>query len=178
MLPKWGQHALSAIKAPRSRSLASWLEDGQGETCRPGTKTKIRNLMSALFSHAIRDEWSPRNPISSVRTSAKRLRTSDVLTSEEFRALIPELPQRARVIVLLDGSTGLRRGEVIALRWRDINFESCQANVTRSIWNNVEGDAKTEISRKAAVSKSALRQPRNCFVMPTQTSRCGFISRL
>jgi integrase len=92
--------------------------------------------------------WSSRNPISSVRTSAKRLRTPDILTAEEFRALILELPQRARVIVLLDGSTGLRRGEVIALRWRDIDFESCQANVTRSIWNNVEGDAKTEISRK------------------------------
>jgi hypothetical protein len=24
----------------------------------PGTKTKIRNLMSALFSHAIRHEWA------------------------------------------------------------------------------------------------------------------------
>jgi integrase len=104
--------------------------------------------MSTLFSHAIRHEWSSRNPISSVRTSAKRLRTPDILTTEEFGALIPELPHRARVIVLLDGSTGLRRGEVIALRWRDIDFGSCQANVTRSIWNNVEGNTKTEVSAK------------------------------
>ena len=59
-----------------------------------------------------------------------------------------ELPQRERVMVLLDGSTGLRRGELIALRWRDLDFELNQANVTRSVWRNVEGDAKTEASRK------------------------------
>jgi integrase len=51
-------------------------------------------------------------------------------------------------MVLLDGSTGLRRGELIALRWRDLDFELNQANVTRSVWRNVEGDAKTEASRK------------------------------
>ncbi len=44
--------------------------------------------------------------------------------------------------------TGLRRGELIALRWRDIDFKACQADVQRSIWRNVEGDTKTEVSRK------------------------------
>jgi integrase len=51
-------------------------------------------------------------------------------------------------MVLLAGSTGLRRGELIALRWRDIDFVTMQANVTHSVWHNVEGDTKTEASRK------------------------------
>lgn len=51
-------------------------------------------------------------------------------------------------MVLLAGSTGLRRGELIGLRWRDINLEEMQANVTHSIWRNVEGDTKTEASRR------------------------------
>ena len=53
-----------------------------------GSRAKIRNLMSALFSHAIRWEWTERNPIKSVRQSAKRMRTPDVLTPDEIMALL------------------------------------------------------------------------------------------
>jgi integrase len=70
---------------------------------------------------------------------------SGAMSSE---ALLPELSRRERVMVLMDGITGFRRGELIALRWADIDFELSQANVTHAIWNNVEGDVKTEASRK------------------------------
>lgn len=88
------------------------------------------------------------NPIAAVRTSSKRLRTPDILTPEEFQALLKELPARERAMVLLDASTGLRRGELIALRWRDVNLEVNEASVTRAIYRNVLGDTKTEASRK------------------------------
>ncbi len=148
VLPKWGRHGLASIKAVEVEAWLRGLKTARRKPASPGTKTKIRNLMSALFSHAIRHEWSSRNPISSVRTSSKRQRIPEILTAEEFQALIPELTHRARVIVLLAGSTGLRRGEIIALRWRDIDFKACQADVQRSIWHNVEGDTKTEVSCK------------------------------
>ena len=146
--PTWGKHSLSAIKSVQVEGWLRNLKKIDGQPASPGTKTKIRNLMSALFSHAIRYEWAATNPITPVRTSAKRLRTPDILTPEEFQALLPELSQRERVMVMLDGSTGLRRGELIALRWRDIDFELMQANVTHSVWHNVEGNTKTEASRK------------------------------
>ena len=117
----------------KSVEIESWLRNLRrldGKAASPGTKTKIRNLLSTLYSHAIRYEWAARNPITPVRTSAKRFRIPDILSGGEFQALILELSQRERVMVLLAGSTGLRRGELIALRWRDIDFAMKQANVT------------------------------------------------
>ena len=53
-----------------------------------GSKAKIRNIMSALYSHAIRWEWAEKNPITSVRQSAKRQKTQCVLTIEEVVGLL------------------------------------------------------------------------------------------
>jgi integrase len=148
IVPKWGQYSLSAIKSVEVESWLRNLKKVNGQPASPGTQTKIRNLFSTLFSHAIRYEWAARNPITAVRTSAKRQRIPDILTGEELQALLKKLCQRDRILVMLDASTGLRRSELFALRWRDIDFDLQQANVTRAIVRNVEGKTKTEISKK------------------------------
>jgi len=51
-------------------------------------------------------------------------------------------------MVLLDAATRLRRSELLALKWADIDFERRQINVRRSIYLNVVGNCKTEASRK------------------------------
>src|ERR1035437_9649716 len=112
--PRWGERSLSAIKSVEVEQWLRGLRRIDGKTASPATKAKIRNIMSALFSHAIRHGWAAANPITAVRTSAKRLGTPDILSPEEFQALLAELPDRERLMVLLDASTGLRRGELIA----------------------------------------------------------------
>ena len=104
--------------------------------------------MSAMFAHAIRYGWATQNPISSVRTSSKRLRDPELLAPEELQEMLMRLGQRESAAVFLEISTGLRRGEVFALRWRDIDFETGVASVTRSIYRNVVGNTKTIGSRK------------------------------
>ena len=76
-----------------------------------GSKTKIRNIMSALFSYAMRHNWVTRNPIAQVRQSAKRERVPARLTATELANLMAELDLMHGVIVLLDVPTGMRRGE-------------------------------------------------------------------
>lgn len=142
ILPKWQDHKLSEVKTV---VVEKWLEF---LSLAPATKTKIRNIMSAVYSHGIRHEWISFNPISKVRCSAKRLREPDVLTPSEFQALLRELPLRERAAVMLAGSTGLRRSELFALRWSDVNFFTMEVAVTRSCVRNHFGDTKTEASRK------------------------------
>jgi len=51
-------------------------------------------------------------------------------------------------LVLLAVTTGLRRSEVFALKWKDVDFQTKQIHVSRSIVQNVVGICKTESSQK------------------------------
>jgi integrase len=152
ILPKWKDYRLSEV---RTVAVEQWLESFD---LAPATTTKIRNIMSAVWSHGIRHEWLSFNPISKVRTSAKRLRDPDVLTPAEFQALLPELPLRERAAVMLAGSTGLRRSELFALRWSDVNFFSMEVAVIRSCVRNHFGETKTEASRKPVPLHEMVRE--------------------
>jgi len=99
-----------------------------------------------LYNHAIRYEWLTFNPISRVRTSSKRLREKDVLTPEEVQRLAEQLSIRDRAMVLLAGSTGLRRSEMIALTWADLDARTMEVKVLRSCVRNQFGKTKTESS--------------------------------
>ena len=142
VVPKWGNASLSDV---RTVEVEQWLHS---LPYAPATRSKIRNIMSALFNHGIRHEWIHRNPITKVRASAKRLREPDVLSPAELSALIAELPLREKAMVMVAGSTGLRRSELIALTWNDIDPLLIQVNVLRSCVRNHFGDTKTEASRR------------------------------
>jgi integrase len=115
------------------------------------TKTKIRSLMSVLFNHAIRYEWleQGKNSITHVRQSTARQKTPEVLDPHEIQNLLLHLEPPYHLMVLLAATTGLRRSELFALKWRDIDFTDRMINVTRSIYGHVIGNCKTEASQKA-----------------------------
>jgi integrase len=142
ILPRWQDHKLDQVKPV---AVEAWLDSIKRAR---GTRAKIRNIMSALFHHAMRYEWLDANPIKLVRQSAKRERTPDVLELEELRLLLTKLELRERTLVLLDAATGLRVSELLALRWEDVDFKALELHVTRSIWHQVVGDCKTEASAK------------------------------
>jgi integrase len=148
--PIWGS---LKIRDVRTIAVENWLRKlprANGSPLAPSTKAKIRSLMSVLFNHAIRHEWleQGKNPILLVRQSAKRQRIPEWLEPEELSALLSQLDRCFRVMVFLDAATGLRRSELLALKWRDIEFENLQIIVQRSIYGNVVGNCKTEASKK------------------------------
>lgn len=140
--PRWGSYALSDV---RSVEVELWLKD---LALAPGSRCKIRNVMSLLFNHGRRHDLCERNPIEWVRQSAKRRTSPDILTTNEVRNLLANLRFRERTLVLLAVTTGLRRSEIFALKWKDVDNEAKQIHVTRSIVQNVVGICKTESSQK------------------------------
>ncbi len=120
----------------------------------PGTKAKIRNLMSVLFNHAIRWELYTKNPISGpgrkagVRQSGKRKKSPAVLTVAEMRLILSKLSIRERALISTDMITGIRRGELAGLKWKDVDFKRLVLRIRRSVVDQVTGRCKTEVSAK------------------------------
>jgi integrase len=104
--------------------------------------------MSTLFNHAMRYEWTEKNPIRLVRQSAKRLSTPDVLTAEEIGKLLAQLNGVYYVMTFLAAVTGLRVSELLALKWEDVDLDAAEIHLTRAIWCQHVGPMKTAASQK------------------------------
>src|SRR5260370_30787887 len=63
--------------------------------------------------------------------------------------LLSRLAPLERTLVLLAASTGLRISELLALKWKDVDFLRKELHVTRAIYRQVVGRCKTENSQKA-----------------------------
>ena len=148
--PYWGETSIYSIRTIAVERWLRWLRRADGNLLADSTKAKIRSLLSALFNHAIRYEWfdQGRNPITLVRQSAKRQKTPEVLEIFEIQSLLQELNSCFRLMVILDVTTGLRRSELFALKWSDIDFSNLLLDVQLSIYLGKIGNCKTEASRK------------------------------
>jgi integrase len=148
--PHWGEVALRCVRTMAVEHWLRRLQRADGTPLADTTKAKIRNIFSVVFNHAIRCEWleQGRNPITLVRQSAKRMRVPEVLESRDIQALLIQLDSRSRLMVTLAVTTGLRRSELFALRWGDVNFSDLTISVQRSIYRGTIGRCKTEASRK------------------------------
>jgi integrase len=114
--------------------------------------------MSALFTHAMRYEWTDRNPIKLVRQSAKRQSIPEVLTADEIRALLDALKNDGPyyLMVFMAAVTGLRASELLALKWSDVNVAIGEIHLQRGIVCQHIGALKTETSQKPIAMDSAL----------------------
>lgn len=160
--PKWGKVRLSEVKPV---AVEKWLK---GLVFAPATKAKTKNVFGALFQHAMRYEWASSNPIRLVRQSAKRQADVVVLEPVEVAALLTELREPFRTLILIAAVTGLRRGELFGLKWEDVNFRDAEIRIVRSVVDQVEGPPKTLTSLKPIPMSSELSDALNTW--RTQTS--------
>jgi integrase len=138
--PEWGSEFVAGVK---TLAVEAWLENMPASR---QVKSHVRNLMHTLYQAALRWEMVERNPIDLVHQSRKRLKTPRVLTPEEFKALLTELSEPYKTMVITIACLGLRVCELLGLQWGDADFEDLTVKVRRSF---VEGEiypTKTEAS--------------------------------
>jgi integrase len=136
--PALGSIVLSKLKAVQiseaySGALESGRRDGSGGLSARTVGHMHRVLRQAL-QQAVRWEELARNPADGVeppKVHGKPMQTYDFSETAELLGQVRETP--IFVAVLLTVFCGLRRGEICALRWRDVDLASAQMSVARSL---------------------------------------------
>jgi integrase len=107
--------------------------------CSPATRAKIIVCVSGIYRRARRVWGITYNPVEDL--TRPRLRSTfevDVYTPAEVVALVSAVcSEQDRALFLTGAFTGLRLGELIALRWRDVDLDRCVVRVCGS-WSGTE----------------------------------------
>jgi integrase len=129
LLPVFGDQPLESIT---SAAIDAWRTSLTGLSRR--TKNKLLVVLHGVFGRAQRVWALPMNPVDGIERYRQRSSGDiDVFSPEEVMALVraASSPQDA-AIFLVAAFTGLRRGELLALRWRDIDFTGSVIRVRAS----------------------------------------------
>jgi integrase len=94
---------------------------------------KYHTFLHAIFERAIIDQVITVNPCAHTVLPKFVKPPKKAITPEQFENLLDEIPQRHRVLVLVAIETGVRWGELAALRPVDVDLESGEIHVRRVV---------------------------------------------
>lgn len=154
IIPSLGHVQLQKLTPQQVQKLYSEkLKDGlTGKTV-----FSIHALLHKALDNAVRWNLVVRNVCDAVTPPRVERHEIQPLTPEQSKQLLKAVEGRSiEAIIKLALTTGMRRGELLALRWSDIDFKDKSLNVRHTVdyigrFGYVESEPKTNASRRKIV---------------------------
>ena len=131
----------------RLKNLTSFFGDMKLKEISPGMIRKLKDsrkkrgnsertinrylaLLKCMFNVAIKDGYAQTNPVNQVRFfSESNCIRERVLDKTEEERLLAECSENLKSIVVFALNTGMRKGEILGLKWEHVNLETRQITV-------------------------------------------------
>lgn len=166
------------------RFINNLAKEGSNKLTKGGLSTKTQKgylgFISDIFNYAIACNIVLSNPCHNVNTIKTERRERVVFTLEESQLFLEKLEEaepRYKAMFTLALYSGFRHGELLGLKWSDIDFESCVITINRIALYTTEkghffGEPKTKSSQRS------LKLPRAVIDMLTDYRKKQTLHRL
>ena len=119
------------------------------------------NLLSDIFNYAVQMEVLNRNPCTNVKVPKGEKKEKQIYTLEEVEQILTYLNQEPlmfRTFFTLELNTGLRRGEMLGLEWKDLDWDNGIISVRRTS-NYTPSEGLYTDTTKTPKSQRSLKLP-------------------
>ena len=138
LVAEFGELAIEDVTVARIEAWRVALGAGRGKPLTNRTRNKSLTILGGIMERARRVYGLPSNPARDVEKLRERYDATrfEFYSPEEVWALVrAAASEQDGAMFLTAAFTGLRRGELIALRWRDVDFERAAVRVSGSYAN-------------------------------------------
>ena len=146
-VPALGDLRLATLAPIHIKDVYSALATGGRLDKKPGglapqTRRHIHRILSAALARAVEERLLARNPADDFKKRQPKVerRPMVTLTAEQSQFLLDMiLHTRVYWPVLMGSATGMRRGEILALRWKNIDLDRASLSVVESLEETKDG---------------------------------------
>lgn len=129
-LPRLGPLELRKVQPEAFSDLYQSLKG----TRKPATIGQLHAVLHSAFDEALRWNLIARNPVSAVRAPKVERVEMRILTVPEIHQLLRAVEgEPLEALYVLAVTTGARQGELLALRWQDVDLEAGTINVNATL---------------------------------------------
>jgi len=154
LIPALGHVSLQKLTPEMIRGMyRQKLDEGK----KPATVRAIHSMLHRALEEAVKDGLVARNVASLVKAPRIEKGEKQVLNADQAKQLLEVVRGSSLdALLVLALATGMRRGELLALRWNDIDLERGTLVVRHTVsriagYGLVEGEPKTRAGRRRIV---------------------------
>ena len=155
------------IQDAYNRWAAGGRRDGKSGGLSPRTRRHIHRILSAALGRALEQQLIARNPCDALRRRLPKVERKEMATLDpDQSARLLDAVRHSHIYgpVLIALATGARRGEVLALRWRNVDLDRGIIRIVESLEQTRAGlrfkSPKTERARAVTLPSLAVEELR------------------
>ncbi len=165
LVPQIGEYRLSEINTNLLQEFFNNRMDFGGKKCGPLSPKTLHNMKLMLhksLKKAVELELLQRNYAEFVelpRQSKPNMRVLDLAEQRQLVTTLRHTNEKLYIGAMISLATGLRLGEVLGLKWSDIDYNNSMLHIRRTVNRlcTIDGDTKTEIVVGTPKSDSSVR---------------------